>query len=283
MAHMQTIAFLGTGLIGAGMVEAALRRGERVIVWNRTREKAEPLVKLGATGADSPVSAVCGADRVHLALADDAAVDAVIEAVRTGLRPDAVIVDHTTASPAGTRARAAALSRDGVAFLHAPVFMSPAAARDAKGLMLCAGPEAAFARVKDGLRAMTGDLWFVGERPDLAAAYKLFGNAMILANVAGLADVFAMARSLDVPVPDAFGVFGRFDPSGVLRYRGPRMAHGDFAPSFTMEMARKDVRLMLDAARDADLAVLPGIAAAMDAAIAGGDGGLDVGALAKPK
>ena len=165
-------------------------------------------------------------------------------------------------------------------FLHAPVFMSPGAARTAKGIMMVAGPTSRFADVQGELAPMTGDLWHVGERTDLAAAYKLFGNAMILSMCGALADILHMADSLDVPRMDAQALFQRFQPSGVLTLRGPKMAAGDFTPSFALDVARKDVRLMLESLGDAPHAVLAGLAERMDAMIAAGRGADDVGVLA---
>ena len=130
------IAFLGMGLLGSNFARAALKRGDQVQVWNRTRDKAEALAAAGARVADDPAEAVRGAARVHLVLSDDAAVDDVIERARTGLAPHTLVVDHTTTSPAGARARAERLQAAGVAFMHAPVFMGPINALEASGVML---------------------------------------------------------------------------------------------------------------------------------------------------
>ncbi|MBS2019312.1 MAG: NAD(P)-dependent oxidoreductase [Deltaproteobacteria bacterium] len=274
MAH---IALLGTGLIGSGMVEAMVGRGHTVRVWNRTEAKAEALAARlsGVVVAATPAAAVAGAERVHLVLSDDAAVDAVL----AGLPPiDAPIVDHSTTSPAGTAARAAALAAKGQAFAHAPIFMSPAAAQKAAGLVLLASTAAVRARVEPALATMTGAVWWVGERPDLAAAYKLFGNAMILTLAAGLTDVFRMGKALGVSPTDAHALFSHFDPTGALKVRGAKMAAGDFTPSFETTMARKDVRLMLETVEGLEL--LPAVAAMLDRAIAEGHGAADVGAIA---
>lgn len=277
MAHL---AFLGTGLIGAGMVEAALSRGEQVVVWNRSLDKARALEAAGARVAATPAEAAGGAARVHLALSDDAVVDAVLAEAAPGIGPGVLVIDHSTTSPAGTAARAAACEGRGVAFLHAPVFMSPAICRKAQGLMLCAGPRARFEAAEPALARMTGEVWWLGERPDLAAVYKLFGNAMIATIVGGLSDVFSMAAAQGIRPEDALALFGKFNPAGTVQLRGARMAQGDFAPSFALTMARKDVRLMLEAAGDLPLAVLPGMAARMDQLIAGGHGEEDLAVLA---
>jgi 3-hydroxyisobutyrate dehydrogenase-like beta-hydroxyacid dehydrogenase len=275
---MANLAFLGTGLLGSGMVEAMRRRGERVTVWNRTESKARALEPLGVTVAPSPDEAVAGADQIHMTLPEDSVVDRVVNTFLPRVKTGAVIVDHSTTSPAGTRARSERMQRAGVGFLHAPVFMSPQAARDASGLMMVSGPRTAYDRVAGDLLKMTGDVWYLGERSDLAATYKLFGNAMLVVITAGLADVFAMAKSNDVSPADAVGLFSRFKVANVIAYRGEKMAKGDFTATFEMTMARKDLRLMLDAAAGQPLIVLPGIAASMDQAIAKGFGSEDMGA-----
>jgi 3-hydroxyisobutyrate dehydrogenase len=276
---MARVAFLGTGMMGAGMVEALRRRGEEVVVWNRTLERARPLERFGAHVAGTAAEAVSGAARVHLLLSDDAAVDAVLEQARPAIAPGMLVVDHTTVSPAGTAARYRTWTERGVDFVHAPVFMSPQNCRDATGLMLCAGPRQRLARAEPVLRPMTGELWYVGERADLAAAYKLFGNALILVIVGGLADVFQMARSLGIPATDAHALFSHFKPGGVVEYRGKKMAEGNFEASFELSMARKDVRLMIEAAGAGPLALLPALAARMDQVIAQGRGKQDVGVI----
>ena len=277
---MARVAFLGTGLLGSGMVEAMLGRGEAVTVWNRTAAKARALEPFGAAVAETPAAAVDGAARVHLALSDDASVEECLERIAPRLPAATVVVDHTTTSPAGTAARVARLAREGKSFLHAPVFMSPQMCRDAAGMMLVSGPAAVFERVKGSLQPMTGEVWYLGERGDLAAAYKIFGNAMIFAIIAGLGDVFAMARQLEVPLADVGAFFNKFKVGGVIPGRVEKMARGDFSASFELTMARKDIRLMLEAAGAASLAVLPGIAARMDEAIARGRGAEDLGAIA---
>src|SRR5215218_4238794 len=97
---MTQIAFLGTGLLGSAFVEAAVKRGDRVTVWNRTAAKARALEPLGVRVAESPADAVLGAARVHLVLSDDPVVDSVIASLRPGLAAEAIIVDHTTTQPA---------------------------------------------------------------------------------------------------------------------------------------------------------------------------------------
>lgn len=276
MAH---IAFLGTGLLGAAFAEAAAARGDTVTAWNRTAAKAQALARFGVKSAASPAEAVRGASRVHLVLRDDAVVDEVIAAARPGLAAGAILLDHTTTRPDLTAARAKRLQAEGLDYLHCPVFMGPAAARQAQGSMMVAGPRALFERVEADLAKMTARLEYLGERADLAAAHKLFGNTVIIGLVAIMADVLAIARSSGVDPQAAIDRLRTLDLNAMVARRGVAMAKGDFTPSFELAMARKDVGLMLETAEGAPLAALPAIAARMDELIAAGHGGKDASAL----
>jgi 3-hydroxyisobutyrate dehydrogenase-like beta-hydroxyacid dehydrogenase len=146
--------------------------------------------------------------------------------------------------------------------------------------MLCSGPSDLYQSLATELWAMTGEVWYMGEEPSRAAAFKLFGNAMIVTIAAGLADVYAMASAQGILPEDAHGLFAKLPVAKQIEFRGGKMAHGDFSPTFELAMARKDVRLMLEAAGPAALAVLPPIAARMDALLHAGHGKEDLGILA---
>jgi len=273
------IAFLGTGLLGAAFAEGAAQRGDTVTAWNRSRDKLAALAPFGVKAAATPADAVRGAARVHIVLKDDAVVEEVIAAARPGLAAEAVIIDHTTTLPVLTAQRSQRLNAQGVKYLHCPVFMGPPAARDAKGSMLAAGPKALFESVKAELAAMTGRLEYMGERADLAAVNKLFGNAMIISVSAAMADILTLAQASAVPAQDAVKLLGLLDLNAMVAGRGGNMAKGNFAPSFELAMARKDVRLMLETGGDRPMAVLPGIAARMDQLIAAGHGAKDASVI----
>jgi 3-hydroxyisobutyrate dehydrogenase len=282
MSTEMQLTMLGTGMIGGGMAQRWLTASKPVRVWNRSPEKTEPYVALGATACATPAAAAAGSSRVHLALSDDAAVDALLDELcsEDALARDAIVIDHTTTS---TRDRAARLRAKGVRFVHCPVFMSPAMCVEGKGLMLLSGPADLRAAVTPQLAEMTGQVIDLGDRPDAAAAYKLFGNAMIIALGAGISDVFAIARANGIAPSDALSLFTKFSPT-VMNPRSVKMAQGEFTPaSFALTMARKDVRLMIESAGSEKLGVLPAILARMDELIAAGYGDADVGALAVPE
>ena len=278
---MARLALLGTGLLGSGMVRRFLKHGTPVTVWNRTADKAHALEKDGAVAADSPAKAVQGAHHVHLVLSEDRVVDSVVEQVAPALEPGAIVIDHSTTLPEQTKDRAERMHAKGIRFLHAPVFMSPLMAENGVGLMLVSGAQKEFDEVRAELDGMTGEVWYLGERPDLAANYKLYGNCMLFAIIGGVSDVIAMARANGVDAVEAFTLFSKFQPGNVIAARGPKMARGENTPPmFTIEMARKDVRLMTGAADGRPLVVLPAIAKRMDELIAEGGADLDITAIA---
>ncbi len=272
------IAFLGTGLLGGNFVRAFRRRNEDVQVWNRSPAKARALEEVGANAFDNAADAVRGAARVHITVSDDAAVDALLEQARPGLTRDSVIVDHTTTAPAATAERVRRWAERGIVFQHAPVFMGPQNALEGTGSMLASGKRAQFDALAPALRQMTGTLAYLGEDPARAASVKLMGNLFVLAMTAGLADMFALGHSLGVPAADATQIFDWFNPVAMAPARAERMRTGDLSrPTWTLAMARKDARLMIESAElhHGRLAVVPAIAAEMDRWIAAGHGGDD--------
>lgn len=276
---MAQTAFLGTGLLGGAFAEAAAKRGDSVTAWNRTPDKALALEVFGVKAAATPAEAVQGATRVHLVLKDDAVVDEVIAAARAGLAADAVLIDHTTTLPVRTAERAARLAAQGIHYLHCPVFMGPPAARNAQGSMMVAGPRVLFERVQAELAVMTTRLQYMGERADLAAVNKLFGNAVIIGMSALVADVLTLAQASGVDPQEAVKLLGLLDLNAMVAGRGANMAKGNFAATFELSMARKDVGLMLETAGQRSLAALPAIAVRMDQLIAAGHGAKDASVL----
>lgn len=275
---MATIAWLGTGLLGSGFVKAALKRGLSVRVWNRTISKAQPLVALGATAVPSLADAVKGVDRVHLCLSDDAAVSGVLDELLKDPSFKGPVVDHTTVTPKGARANAEKLAARGVGFVYAPVFMGPGNAAESTGRMLCAGPAAWVDTLAPELKQMTGELVQLGHDVTKPATLKLVGNSFIIGMAGVLADSLAIGAGGGIDPKDVFPFVTAFPIGNMLNLRGGRMVQGDYAASFELTMARKDVRLMQETAQK-PLAVLDGLGKRMDTLIAQGHGTKDVGAL----
>ncbi len=278
------ITILGTGLLGSGFARALRKQGEAVRVWNRSHEKARALAAIDATPIADPAEAVRGAERIHVVVSDDAAVDSVLAAAAPGFAAGALVFDHSTTSTAGARERTERWRERGVIYQHAPVFMGPQNAADSTGFMLISGDRAVVARVSPMLAPMTGKLIDLGPRVDAAAAYKLLGNLFLLSLTAGFTDVLALAKSMDVSPAEVAGLFDHFNPGTSVPARFKRIVYADFDhPSWELAMARKDARLMQAEADAAGIALsmLPAFAARMDRSIADGHAHADWTVVAK--
>ena len=272
------IAFFGTGLMGAGFVRRARANGLEVNVWNRSAAKARALQALGARAFDDPAAALAGAERIHLSLADDASVDAVLEPLAEAIPAATWIVDHTTTAVRPTAERVARWDARSRVFVHAPVFMAPSHCAEGTGLMLVSGERSRHDALLPALQAMTGKVHYLGEAPERAAAFKLFGNLTLIGLLGVLGDVNRLAHAVGISTADAFALFDVFNPGQTLPARAARITAAEFdKASFEIAMARKDVRLMIEEAQrgGVDLFVMPGVAAMFDAAIARGEGALD--------
>jgi len=276
------IAILGAGLLGSGFARAALKRGEAVHVYNRSPDKARALEAEGARAFSDPAEAIRGAQRVHLVLSDDAAVDAVLAAAQP--EKSAVIVDHSTTSTRGALERTARLRERGITYLHAPVFMGPQNAASATGVMLVSGDRDVVASLSPALAAMTGKLVDLGPRVDAAAAFKLLGNSFLISLAGGFTDLLALAKAMHVAPAEAATLFEHFNPGTALPARLARMLEADYDhPSWELAMARKDARLMQAEAEQGGvpLGVLPAIARLMDDKIDAGFGSADWTVIAR--
>ena len=278
------IAYTGTGLLGSNFVKALLKKGEQVNVWNRTHAKAKVLEKDGAKAFESITEAVKNAERLHLTLKDDAAVDEILEKARPGFKTGLIIVDHTTTSTEGAAKRTAYWKQQGFTYLHAPVFMGPSNALDSTGYMLVSGDQELIKKLEPALSAMTGKLINFGTEPNRAAAVKLLGNSFLLFLTTGWSDVLALAKAMQVPSSDLTSLFAEWNPGASAPARLKKILAADFDhPTWELNMARKDAGLMIREAENAGqhLTAIPAIAAEMDRWIKKGHGQSDWTVIAK--
>jgi 3-hydroxyisobutyrate dehydrogenase len=262
------IAFLGTGLLGANFTRALLNKGEKVNVWNRTAERAKALESYGARAYEKLPDAVRGANRIHLTVSDDQAVDDVLEKASSGFDPGVIIIDHTTTSSPGAARRAADWKKKGFTYIHAPVFMGPPNALESTGVMLVSGDQQIVKMLEPELSRMTGKLWNLGEQPEKAASIKLLGNLFHICLTGGIADMLTLAGSLNIPASDISTLLETLNPGVVAQGRIKKITSNTFdQPSWELSMARKDARLMLEQADTSHktLMVIPAVAKKMDA------------------
>jgi 3-hydroxyisobutyrate dehydrogenase len=149
--------------------------------------------------------------------------------------------------------------------------------------MLISGEAEQVERLRPALEKMTGKLVYLGPEPDRAAKFKLLGNAFLMFMTAGVGEVLTLGKALGVQAQDAAKLFDIFNPAATLPARVERILQPGLTPSWELQMARKDARLMMEAADAASvsLAILPSIAALMDGYIARGRAHDDWTAIAR--
>jgi 3-hydroxyisobutyrate dehydrogenase len=245
------LAFIGLGIMGAPMAGHLLAAGHPLVVYNRTKSKADALLARGATWADSPAEAARGADVVFVCVTDTPDVEAVVlgrsgiaDAARAGL----IVVDHSTISPSATRRLADALEAKGANLLDAPVSGGDVGARNATLAIMVGGDEAAYQTALPLLRHLGKTITHCG--PSGAGQLTKLVN-QILVSVTNLAVCeamsFAVNNGLDAQ-KTIQAVAGGAAGSWQLQNLGPRMVASDFAPGFMIDLQQKDLRLVMQAA-----------------------------------
>jgi 3-hydroxyisobutyrate dehydrogenase len=255
----QRLAFIGLGIMGGPMAGHLLAAGHPLVVNTRTQSRASDLLSRGATWAPSPADAASGADVIFLCLPDTPDVEAVLlgdRGVAHGAKPGAIVVDHSTISPAATREMAATLRERNVALLDAPISGGDVGAKNATLSIMVGGDATAFAKVEPLLRLMGKTITHCGDS-GTGQLTKLVNQ--ILVTVTNLATcealTFAKKNGLDLAktiTALAGGAAGSWQWANL----GPRMIKGDFAPGFMIDLQQKDLRLVLEAARDSGSPVL---------------------------
>ena len=269
------ITFIGMGLLGSNFVKALLKKGEQVNVWNRTPARAKAMEEYGATAFENVSDAVKGAERIHLTLKDDAAVNEVLENASAGFSPGVIIIDHTTTSAEGAAERTELWKSRGYTYLHAPVFMGPINALESTGSMLVSGDQTVIDKVQPALAKMTGKVLQFGDKNNTAAGMKLMGNLFLIAMTAGVADMLALTTALGIDIDNVNKLFDAWNPAGLLPARVKKITSGSFdQPSWELVMARKDAGLMIQEAKRGNmhLTIIPAIAEEMDRWIEKGHG-----------
>ena len=279
MTDQPTVALLGTGTMGAGMARNIAAAGLPLRVWNRTRERAEPLADV-AEVAGSVSAAVTGADVVLTMLFDADSVADTMEEAREALGPDVVWLQQSTVGIDGTARLAKLAEQLGVAFVDAPVLGTRKPAEDGALVVLASGPEAARDRVAPVLGAVGSRTMWVGEA-GAGSRLKLAANAWVFTVVEGIAESLALTRELGLD-PRLFleAVQGGALDAPYVQLKGGAMLEGAFDPAFALAGALKDADLILEAARSAglDLGVLPGVREHFARAVDAGHGDQDMAA-----
>lgn len=240
-------AVLGTGIMGAGMARSLVRAGHDVVVWNRTREKAEPLADDGIDVADSVAEAVGGADVVVTMLFDADSVLAIAGELTGALGDDAVWLQASTVGPDGARWIGERSDR----VVDAPVLGTRKPAEDGALVVLASGPEDLVEAARPALEAIGSRTVVAGTAVGEASALKLACNSWVALLTAGTAQALGLARALGVDPAlflDAIGGGAVDTPYAHVKGEAMLADGGTGAVSFEVDGVRKDLGLMLDAA-----------------------------------
>jgi 3-hydroxyisobutyrate dehydrogenase-like beta-hydroxyacid dehydrogenase len=254
------VGFVGLGNMGTPMALNLIKSGHRVIVYNRTRSKAEAFAAKGARIADR-IADTCRGDALITMLSDDEAVEGVIfgsDGAISSLGRDAVHVSMSTISVALSERLAAAHARAGQGFVAAPVFGRPEAAAVAKLFIIAAGADATIARCGPLFYAMGQRTIVIGENPADANVTKLTGNFLIASVLESLGEAFALVRKSGIDSRRFLdSLTGTLFSAPVYQTYGSIIAE-EKIPSggFKMSLALKDMRLAL-AAADAKTVPMP--------------------------
>lgn len=280
MTDKPTVALLGTGIMGAGMATNIAKAGIPLRVWNRSREKAEPLAEVGATVASTPAEAVRGADIVVTMLFDADSVAATMEQAREGLAAGTIWVQQSTVGVEGAD-RLGLLAQDlGVVYVDAPVLGTRKPAEDGALVVLASGPPEAKGQVAPVFDAIGSRTSWLGPA-GAGSRLKLAANAWVLIVVEGIAESLALTRAFGLD-PQVFldAVAGGAMDAPYVQLKGSSMLKGDFAPAFGLASATKDADLIVDAARasDLELAVVEAARDHFARALAAGHGARDLSA-----
>jgi 3-hydroxyisobutyrate dehydrogenase len=275
------IAFLGLGQMGTPMARRLIDSGRRVVVWNRTPERAKPLTEIGATLASSPRDAVAGVDLVITMLATPDAVEDVLygsEGFAPGLTERQTVIEMSTIGPKAFTSLASRMP-DGVSFIDAPVRGSISEAAQGRLVVLVGADDEAFERVRPVLDIF-GDVRRMGPVGS-GAAMKLVINSVLGASIVALGEALALGRSLGLAQAALLDALEESPIGSMARSKRASVESGRYPPRFKARLAAKDMRLALEAADEGgvDVKEAKAVRAWLDEAVARGTGDLDYSAV----
>ncbi|MGA7696988.1 MAG: NAD(P)-dependent oxidoreductase [Candidatus Sulfotelmatobacter sp.] len=244
------VAFLGLGIMGHAMAKNLVKAGHEVTVWNRTPGK---LVE-GAGIAPTPAAAAQGAEVVWLCVSDTAAVEKILfgpEGIEQSLTEGMIIADSSTISPSSTVKFAERVRSKGVAYVDAPMTGSKIGAANGTLIFMVGGDEATIDRLGPLFAAMGEKVFRMGQTSK-GQATKLAMNLQIALIFEGFAEALTLATKLGVDSKQLLSLIdATMVRSGVVDYKGPFILQRDFTPNFPLRLMHKDIRLALEAAKEA--------------------------------
>jgi 3-hydroxyisobutyrate dehydrogenase-like beta-hydroxyacid dehydrogenase len=261
---MANAGFVGLGVMGSRMAELLLAKGHKVTVYNRTKDKAEPLLKKGMHWADSPKAVAEAADVIFTSVTDATALAAITDGpdgLLAGLKAGKVLVDMSTVSPETSRAVAAKVRERGADMIDAPVSGTVATLREGKLLIMVGGRKETFEKVKPLLEDIpsapvsgTGPtVVYMGDN-GTALIMKIAMNLSLAVQMLAFAEGIVLAEKSGIPRDAAVEAFTHSVlASPMVQYRAPFLTHLPKPAWHTVNMMQKDMLLALELGRRTDV------------------------------
>ena len=255
---MKRTGFIGTGLMGQPMARRLLEGGYPLTVWNRTAQRAKPLLEAGAVWADSPKTVAQASDVVMTMLTDSKASEEVIcgkNGVFQGAHPGMILMDMGSIAPEVSRSIAVRAKDKGVPMLDAPVTGNPKVASEGKLGIMVGGPREAFDACLPIFEKMGIKIVYVGEN-GTGTTLKLINNLILGIAIEAVAEAFVLARKVGIDpqkVIEITSVGGA--RTGAMETRGPRMARHEFSPHFSTNNMYKDLSSVMKLAEEAGVSL----------------------------
>jgi 3-hydroxyisobutyrate dehydrogenase-like beta-hydroxyacid dehydrogenase len=257
MTEIERVGFAGLGAMGGGIARRLLDAGYHVTGWNRTRERAEPLVEAGMGWADTPRELAESVDVLFTMLTNTAAIEATAggpDGVLAGLREGAVWADISMISPDASVALAERVRATGASLLDCPVSGSPATLAAGEMSVMVGGDRAAFERIEQVLRAIGPKVTYIGPNGQ-AILTKIAINLALVVSVTAFAEGVALVEKAGVDRAAAVdAVLKSVIASPVIGYRAPLLVD-DTDVFADVELQQKDLVLAQELARRLGAAV----------------------------
>jgi 3-hydroxyisobutyrate dehydrogenase-like beta-hydroxyacid dehydrogenase len=249
----EQIGFIGLGSMGLPIASNLLAAGHQLYVYNRDASKAQPLVKAGAKQGMKPVEVAQPGGVVFTMISNDDALQSVVlgqDGLLQRLGPGGLHISLSTVSPALAQKMAQIHAEKQVSYLAAPVFGRPDAAAARKLWICIAGQPEARKRARPLLEAIGQGIFEFGDQPELANVAKISGNFLIASAQEAMAEALAVAEKSGVDRTQLIDMLSQtLFACGVYQNYGKMIAERRFTPvGFAMELALKDINLILDTA-----------------------------------
>ncbi len=254
----ETVGFIGLGIMGLPMARNLLKAGYPVVAYNRTSSKTEELAEDGATTAASPREVAESASVIITMVTDSPDVEEVVlgrNGVLEGIQSNAVLIDMSTISPSVTRDIAGRVEERGGRMLDAPVSGGSWGAIEGTLSIMVGGDKSVFDRCLPVFQAMGKNIVHTGPN-GMGQTTKLVNQILVAGTMNAVAEAMVFAASSGADLEATIeAVKGGAAGSWQLQNLGPRLIKGDFAPGFMVRLQQKDLRLILEGAREMRLSL----------------------------